>query len=77
VLDGTSMAGPHVAGTAALFLQANLHATPAEVAAAVLAASTPGRVLDPANDSPNRLLYSSLSGGGSNVPRSWSRRPPE
>jgi hypothetical protein len=54
--SGTSMAAPHVTGAAALFLQKNLHATPAEVRAAIIAATTNDVVVDP-QGSANRLLY--------------------
>ncbi len=54
---GTSMAAPHVAGAAAAYLQTNPRATPAEVAAAILANATRNKVTDPGSGSPNLLLY--------------------
>ena len=59
-ISGTSMASPHVAGVAALYLQGSPTATPATVAAQILASSTSGRVTDPVG-SPNRLLFSLLT----------------
>jgi subtilisin family serine protease len=56
-LSGTSMAAPHVTGAAALYLAKHSAATPPEVAAAVIAAATPGAVQDPLDGSPNLLLY--------------------
>lgn len=41
VMSGTSMAAPHVAGIAALYLEANISATPQEVHSAILENSTP------------------------------------
>ena len=56
-ISGTSMASPHVAGAAALYLHQHPAATPAEVAAGVLAAATVGKVANAGNGSPNRLLF--------------------
>jgi len=56
-ISGTSMATPHVAGAAALFLQGNQAATPAQVHAAVVGAATTGVVASPGSGTPNRLLY--------------------
>ncbi|MEV6912094.1 S8 family peptidase [Amycolatopsis sp. NPDC051071] len=55
--DGTSFAAPHVAGAAALYLSANTGATAAQVAQALISASTPGLVTNPGSGSPNRTLY--------------------
>jgi subtilisin family serine protease len=55
-LTGTSIATPHVAGAAAVYLAANPTATPATVAAALTGNATNGAVIDPAG-SPNKLLF--------------------
>lgn len=57
-ISGTSMATPHTAGVAALYLQANPSATPAQVGQALVDGATPDKVQDPLTGSPNRLLYS-------------------
>ena len=60
VLDGTSMATPHVAGTAALFFSEYPTATSTEVSTAILGVTTPGLITNPGAGSPNLLLYSRL-----------------
>jgi phosphatidylserine/phosphatidylglycerophosphate/cardiolipin synthase-like enzyme len=61
-LSGTSMASPHVAGAAALYLQHSPEASPARVALAITGGATAGVILDAGLDSPNRLLFTPHSG---------------
>jgi subtilisin family serine protease len=56
-ISGTSMATPHVAGVAALYLQGHPAATPATVSAAVLGATTKDRV-NTTRTAANDLLFS-------------------
>ncbi|MFS8096389.1 S8 family peptidase [Lentzea alba] len=55
-MGGTSMASPHVAGAAALYLSANPGATPAQVRSALVGAATPNKITDAKTGSPNLLL---------------------
>ena len=56
-ISGTSMATPHVAGVAALYLSTNPSATPAQVATQLVSTATPGVVKSPGTGSPNLLLF--------------------
>jgi subtilisin family serine protease len=68
-LDGTSMASPHVAGVAALYLEGNSTAAPATVVAAIVnSASTAGLAGAGTGAPNNRLVNSTLSGYS---PPSW------
>ncbi|MEU5697030.1 S8 family peptidase [Actinosynnema sp. NPDC020468] len=55
--NGTSFAAPHVAGAVAVYLSSHTAATPAQVATAIIGASTPNVVKNPGSGSPNRTLH--------------------
>lgn len=67
-ISGTSMASPHVAGAAALYLAVNPTASVSQVTTAVINASTPNKVTSAGSGSPNRLLYSLFSDTGGSPP---------
>ncbi|WET82426.1 S8 family serine peptidase [Amycolatopsis sp. QT-25] len=62
--SGTSMASPHVAGAAALYLAANPGATPQQVGDALVRSASPDLITNPGTDSPNKVLYVGDIGGG-------------
>lgn len=55
-LSGTSMASPHVAGAAAVYLAGHTSATPAAVASALVAGAASGKLTSVGTGSPNLLL---------------------
>lgn len=63
-ISGTSMATPHVVGAAALYLQTNPTATPAQVELALESNATPNKVTSPGTGSPNLLLYTAFISAG-------------
>ncbi len=67
-ISGTSMATPHVAGAAALYLSVNPSATPAQVAGALVSNADTGVLTGPGSGSPNRLLYEAFIGGSTPPP---------
>jgi subtilisin family serine protease len=56
-ISGTSMATPHTAGVAALYLQTTPGATPQQVRDALAANATPGVVSSAGSGTPNLLLF--------------------
>ncbi|MFC7501007.1 S8 family serine peptidase [Nocardioides sp. CPCC 206347] len=75
-ISGTSMASPHVAGAAALFLNANPGATPSAVRAALVNNSTFNKITAAGTGSPNHLLYTGFIGGGATPPPPPPPPPP-
>lgn len=67
-LSGTSMASPHVAGTAALYLETHPAASPAEVAEALKSHATSGALSSIGAGSPNLLLYTRWSATSTPTP---------
>jgi serine protease len=61
-ISGTSMASPHVAGVAALYLANNSSALPSAVHSAIVNNASLNKLTGIGTGSPNRLLYSIFSG---------------
>jgi subtilisin family serine protease len=59
-ISGTSMATPHVAGVAALYLGLHPSATPQQVRDAIVNNATNNKVTNPGTGSPNKLLFSKV-----------------
>jgi subtilisin family serine protease len=75
-ISGTSMASPHVAGVAALYLQGNTTASAATVRDALVNNASSGKLTGINTGSPNLLLYSLLSGGTTPTPTPTPTPPP-
>ena len=76
-LGGTSMASPHVAGAAALYLQSRPSATPSEVSTAIIAAASKDVLDDLGAGSPNRMLMVSALGSSTPLtPTPAENQPP-
>ena len=67
-ISGTSMAAPHVAGVAALYLETHPTASPTTVAQAIVDEAARGQITGVGAGSPNLLLYSLLDGGAAGPP---------
>ncbi len=65
-MSGTSMASPHVAGVAALYLSKHPNALPAEVSAAIVGGAITGKITNAGSGSPNKLASARFLGGGGN-----------
>ena len=67
-LNGTSMATPHVAGAAALYLEGHPLALPAQVVEELVARGTHGAVGFLDEDTPNVMLHTACMGATDSVP---------
>jgi len=67
-MSGTSMASPHVAGVAALYLAAHPGSTPQQVRDGLVAEGTSGKIAD-VKGSPNTLLFTGSIGQGGEQPQ--------
>jgi serine protease len=63
-ISGTSMAAPHVAGVAAVYLNETPSMTPTQVTGMLSSRASSGKVSDAKTGSPNALLYSLAGSGG-------------
>ncbi len=66
--SGTSMASPHVAGVAALYLASNTNATPSAVESAIKNGASANKISNVGTGSPNLLLYSLIAAPVSSNP---------
>jgi serine protease len=67
-ISGTSMASPHVAGVAALYLSNDPAASPSTVHSAVINNTSANKLSSIGTGSPNRLLYSIFGAGPVDAP---------
>src|SRR3989454_8252554 len=69
-ISGTSMATPHVAGAAELYLEANPSATPAQGHDALIGNATPNRIngIPAGSGTGDQLLYTGFIAAGSPAP---------
>ncbi len=74
-ISGTSMATPHVTGSAALFMEAHPQAKPAEALAGLVDGSTPDHVKNPGQCSSNHFLYTGSITNAPPTPPSSSVQP--
>jgi subtilisin family serine protease len=74
--SGTSMAAPHVAGVAALYLAGQPAAAPAQAVQTLLDQTTTGRLSNIGAGSPNRLLYSWFNSPATPTPTATNTSSP-